>query len=66
MPVNQRELTTGAKYDQESVDWYVATVIAALITAGAMLLTDSDGGGTRNNCTTQAQCAGGDINGNGQ
>lgn len=42
-----------------------ATIIAALITAGAMFLADSDGGGTKNDCSNSSQCAGRDINGNG-
>jgi hypothetical protein len=43
-----------------------ATIIAALITAAAMLLADSDGGGTKNDCSNAAQCAGRDINENGR
>lgn len=41
-----------------------ATIVAALITAAAMLLTDSDKGRSdvRNECSNSSKCAGGDIN----
>ncbi|MFE4260448.1 hypothetical protein [Streptomyces sp. NPDC056883] len=40
----------------------VATIVAALITAAAMLLTNSDKGDVKNDCSNASQCAGRDIN----
>lgn len=43
-----------------------ATILAAVITGGAMVLTDSDEGGVRNDCSNSSTCAGRDINENGR
>ncbi|WP_407837792.1 hypothetical protein ACE1OC_17560 [Streptomyces sp. DSM 116496] len=40
----------------------MGTVVAALITAAAMFLTNSDKGDVRNDCSNSSQCAGHDIN----
>ncbi|MFB6517906.1 hypothetical protein [Streptomyces sp. NPDC056401] len=40
----------------------VGTIVAALITAGAVLLTNSDKGDVKNDCSNASQCAGRDIN----
>ncbi|MEU8760137.1 hypothetical protein [Streptomyces sp. NPDC048659] len=40
----------------------VGTIVAALITAAAMLLTSSDKAEVKNDCSNSSQCAGHDIN----
>ncbi|MER5484491.1 hypothetical protein ABT024_14880 [Streptomyces sp. NPDC002812] len=40
----------------------VGTILAALITAAAMLVTNSDKADVKNDCSNASQCAGHDIN----
>lgn len=43
------------------VSTVAAMIVAALITGGATLLSDSDKSSVKNDCSTSAACAGGDI-----